>query len=138
MVVLTTLQRFELILIPISFLFSLLLLFIFGISIIGSQTLVIMGIPVLLGSVISIVIGYLLNQRKSIQDFNQLETLFRLLVLGGGGVLIPILLIQLLELFTGYFILSVLSLVFSLLGGLISISCFLLLWRLRSIQHLSE
>ncbi len=138
MVTLTSFQRFELILIPISFILSLLLMLIFSLAIIGNQTLDIMGIPVLLGSGISILIGYLLNQRNLIQDFKQLEILFRLLVLGGGGVLIPLLLTQLLEVLTGYFILSVLSLVFSLLGGIMSISSLLLLWRARSIQPLLE
>ena len=138
MVTLTSFQRFELILIPISFILSLLLMLIFSLALIGNQTLNIMGIPVLLGSGISILIGYLLNQRNLIQDFKQLEMLFRLLVLGGSGVLIPLLLTQILEVFTGFFIFSVLSLVFSLLGGIMSISCLLLLWRARSIQQLLE
>lgn len=138
MATLTSFQRFELILIPICFILSLLLILIFGLTIIGNQTLVIMGIPVLVGSGISIFIGYLLNQRNLIRDFNQLELLLRLLVLGGGGALIPLLLTQLLEIFTGYFIFSVLSLVFSLLGGIMSISCLLFLWRTRSIQQLLE
>ncbi len=138
MVILTFFQRFELILIPISFILSLILMLIFGLAIIGNQILDIMGIPVLLGSGISILIGYLLNRRNLIQDFKQLEIMFRLLVLGGGGILIPLLLIQLLEIFSGYFIFSVLSLVFSLLGGIMSISCVLLLWRVRSNQQLLE
>lgn len=135
MTTLTPFQRFELALIPISFLFSQILVLLFGLNIIGSETWIIMGIPVLLGSVISIVIGYFLNQRKMIQEAKQLESLFRLLVLAGGGALIPLLLAQILDLLTVFSVFSILALIFSVLGGTMTISCILLFWHTRIIQE---
>lgn len=128
---LTSYQRFELVLIPSSFLFSLILVLIFGLNIIGSETWVIMGIPVLLGFAISIFIGYFLKKRNMVHEITQLESLFRLLVLAGGGVLIPVLLAQVFELLPFSSIFSILSLIFSVLGCTMTISCFLLFWHTR-------
>lgn len=135
---LTSFQRFELVLIPSSFLFSQILVLLFGFNIIGSKTWVIMGIPVLFGSVISIIIGFFLNQRHMVHEIKHLESLFRLLVVVGGGVLIPLLIAQTLGFLTAYSIFSILSLFFSVLGGTMTISCFILLWYTRPIQEFSE
>ena len=135
MTTLTPFQRFELALIPISFLFSQILVLLFGLNIIGSETWIIMGFPVLLGSAISIVIGYFLNQRKMIQEVKQLESLLRLLVLAGGGALIPLLLAQILDLLTVFSVFSILALIFSVLGGTMTISCIFLFWHTRIIQE---
>jgi len=131
-VTLTSYQRFELVLIPSSFLFSLILVLIFGLNIIGSETWVLMGIPVLLGFAISIFIGYFLKKRNMVHEITQLESLFRLLVLAGGGVLIPVLVAQVFELLTFSSIFSILSLIFSVLGCTMTISCFLLFWHTRT------
>lgn len=132
---LTSFQRFELVLIPSSFLFSLILVLMFGLTIIGSETWIIMGIPVLLGAIISIVIGYFLNKRNMVHEITQLESLFRLLVLAGGVALIPVLLAQTFKLLTLYSIFSILSLIFSVLGSTMTISCFLLFWYTRSTHQ---
>ncbi len=138
MATLTSFQRFELVLIPSSFLFSQILVLIFGLNIIGSETWVIMGIPVLMGSLISILIGYFLNQRNMVYEVKHLESFFRLLVLSGGGALIPLLLVQILDLINVYSVFSILSLIFSVLGGTMTISCFLLLRQTQSTHEISE
>lgn len=135
---LTSLQRFELVLIPTCFLFSQILVLLFGFNFLGNETWVMMGIPVLLGSLISIIFGYFLNHKKILQEFKQLETLFRILVLSGGGALIPLLLAQNFNLLPLYSIFSILSLIFSTLGGTMTISCFLLFWHTRLIKKPSE
>ena len=135
---LTSLQRFELVLIPTCFLFSQFLVLLFGLNLLGNETWVIMGIPVLLGSGISIIFGLYLNHKELIQEFKQLETLLRILVIIGGGALIPLLLVQNFDLLSIYSTFSILSLIFSTLGGTISISCLLLFWQTRFIQQSSE
>jgi hypothetical protein len=97
-----------------------------------------MGIPVLLGSGISIIFGLYLNHKEVVKEVKQLETLLRVLVIIGGGVLIPLLLVQNLNLLSIYSIFSILALIFSTLGGTISISCLLLLWETRFIHQSSE
>jgi hypothetical protein len=135
---LTSLQRFELVLIPTCFLFSQILVLIFGLNFLGNETWVVMGIPVLLGAGISIICGFFLNHRKLLQEFKQLEVVFRILVLAGGGALIPLLLAQNFNLLTINSIFPILSLIFSTLGGTMTISCFFLYWHTRLIQKPSE
>ncbi|MFX1505539.1 MAG: hypothetical protein ACFFDC_05420 [Promethearchaeota archaeon] len=135
---LTSLQRFELVLIPTCFLFSQFLVLLFGLNLLGNETWIIMGIPVLLGSGISIIFGLYLNHKEFIQEFKQLETLLRILVIIGGGALIPLLLVQNFNLLSIYSTFSILSLIFSTLGGTISVSCLLLFWQTRFIQQSSE
>ena len=96
-----------------------------------------MGIPVLLGAGISIIFGLYLNHKNMVQEFKQLETLLRILVIIGGGALIPLLLAQNLNLLSIYSIFSILTLIFSTLGGTISISCLLLFWQTRFIRQSS-
>ncbi|MFX0207593.1 MAG: hypothetical protein ACFFDT_16520 [Candidatus Hodarchaeota archaeon] len=135
---LTSLQRFELVLIPTCFLFSQFLVLVFGLNLLGNETWVIMGIPVLLGSGISIIFGLYLNHKELVQEFKQLETLLRILVIIGGGALIPLLLVQNFNLLSLYSTFSILSLIFSTLGGTISTSCLLLFWQARFIQQSSK
>lgn len=134
---LTSLQRFELVLIPTCFLFGQLLVLIFGLNFLGNETWSMMGIPVLLGAGISIIFGLYLNHKNMVQEFKQLETLLRILVIIGGGALIPLLLAQNLNLLSIYSIFSILTLIFSTLGGTISISCLLLFWQTRFIRQSS-
>jgi hypothetical protein len=135
---LTLLQRIELVLIPTCFLFSQFLVLIFGLNFLGNETWIMMGIPVLLGSGISLIFGLYLNHKEFIQDFKQLETLLRILVIIGGGALIPLLLAQNFSFISIYSIFSILALIFSTLGGTMTISCLLLFWQTRLIQHPSE
>ncbi|UCG00456.1 MAG: hypothetical protein JSW11_12515 [Candidatus Heimdallarchaeota archaeon] len=135
---LTSLQQFELVLIPFCFLFSQILILIFGLNFLGNETWVMMGIPVLLGSIISFIFGYFLNHKKLIQEFKQLEKLFRILVLAGGGALIPLLIAQNFHFMNVFLIFFILSLIFSTLGGTMTISCILLVWHFRLIQKPSE
>ncbi|UCG89723.1 MAG: hypothetical protein JSU57_04405 [Candidatus Heimdallarchaeota archaeon] len=131
---LTSYQRFELVIIPSSFLFGQILILIIGLNTIGSETWFIIGIPVLMGLTVSLFIGYFLKRKNMVHEMDQLESLFRVLVLTGGGVLIPLLLAQVFNLFTYYYIFSILSLIFSILGGTMSISCFLLFFYSRPIH----
>lgn len=135
---LTSLQRFELALIPTCFIFSQILVFIFGLNFLGNETWVMMGIPIFLGSGLSLLFGLYLNHKEFVQEFKQLETLLRSLVIIGGGALIPILLAQNFNLLSVSSIFSILSLIFSTLGGTMSISCFLFFWQTRLIQLPSE
>ncbi|MFX1515656.1 MAG: hypothetical protein ACFFC6_05045 [Promethearchaeota archaeon] len=135
---LTTLQRLELVLIPTCFIFSQLLVLIFGLNFLGNETWGMMGIPILFGSVFSILFGLYLNHTEIIQEFKQLETLLRILVILGGGALIPILLVQNFNLLPVDSVFSILSLIFSTLGGTMTISCFLLFWQTRFIHQPSE
>lgn len=134
LVTLTSYQRFELVIIPSSFLFGQILILIIGLNTIGSETWFIIGIPVLMGLTVSLFIGYFLKRKNMVHEMDQLESLFRVLVLTGGGVLIPLLLAQVFNLFTYYYIFSILSLIFSILGGTMSISCFLLFFYSRPIH----
>ncbi|MFW9904485.1 MAG: hypothetical protein ACFFFH_09145 [Candidatus Thorarchaeota archaeon] len=135
---LTSLQRFELVLIPTCFLFSQFFVLIFGLNLLGNETWMMMGIPVLLGAGISIIFGLYLNHKKFVQEFKQLEILLRTLVIIGGGALIPLLLAQNFNFLSIYSIFSILSLIFSTLGGTMSISCLLLFWQTRFIQQTSK
>ena len=135
---LTALQRFELVLIPTCFIFSQLLVLIFGLNFLGNETWGMMGIPTLFGFGFSILFGLYLNHKEIIQEFKQLETLLRILVILGGGALIPILLVQNFNLLPVNSIFSILSLIFSTLGGTMTISCFLLLRQTRFIHQPSE
>lgn len=135
---LTSLQRIELVLIPTCFLFSQFLILIFGLNFLGNETWVMMGIPIVLGTGISILFGLYLNHNEMVQEFKQLERLLRILVIIGGAALIPLLLAQNFKLLSVYSIFSILSLIFSTLGGTMTISCFLLFWQTRLIQLPSE
>ncbi|UCE12394.1 MAG: hypothetical protein JSV04_09360 [Candidatus Heimdallarchaeota archaeon] len=138
MTTLTPFQKFELIAIPLVLMFSQIMIFLFGIAMIGNELWIIMGIPILLGIVISFFIVYLINKRFLVIEFSQLELLFRILVGGGGGALIPLLLAQILDLVAESIIFPILSLVFSLISGIMIISCLLFLYRYQSIQAPSE
>jgi hypothetical protein len=105
---------------------------------IGEKMWIFMGIPIFFGSGLSVLISYFLFQKKPIYEFKQLESYFRILILGGGGALITVLLSQILGLLTGFLIFTVLSLVFSTLSGLMIISCLNLLYRSRPTLVLSE
>lgn len=136
--VITPFQKFELIAIPIVLVFSQIMILLFGITLIGNELLIIMGMPILLGSLISIFIVYLITRKYFISEFSQIERLFRILVLGGGGALIPFLLAQILDLLTEYLIFPILSFIFSLISGIMIISCLYLLYSTQLSRVPSE
>ncbi|MHA2278860.1 MAG: hypothetical protein ACXAC2_24030 [Candidatus Kariarchaeaceae archaeon] len=125
---LSSFQRLELILIPVSFFFSLIFIFLIGLIIIGHETWDIMGVPIILGSIIGIIIVFILKQKKLINSFNQLETLFRILVIIGGVALIPMIIGQMIMNVDINIIFSFLALIFSSLGSIMGITCVLLLY----------
>jgi len=134
----TTFQKMELILIPAIFIFSQVLILVFGLSIIGEETWIIMGIPMMLGAGLSaIFLIFILNYIK-IEEFRQLEVLFRVLTILGGIVIILILTIQIFLNETGYFIFSLETLTISIIGDVMSILCILFLKKIFSTQELSE
>lgn len=124
---LTSFQRLELILIPVTFFFSLIFIFLIGLIIIGHETWDIMGVPIILGSIIGIIVVFILKQKKLIISFNHLETLFRILVIIGGITLIPMIIGQMIMVVDTNIIFSLLTLIFTLLGSIMGITCVLLL-----------
>ena len=111
---LTTFQTIELILIPITFVFSQVLVLFFGLSIIGDDIWIIIGIPMGFGIIISIFFSILFNQSKQISEFNQIESLLRWLTISGGFVLIVILISQIVVDLPGMTIIPLLSLAISI------------------------
>lgn len=131
---LTSFQRLELILIPITFLLSLCFIFLLGLNMIGSEVLSIIGIPVLIGLIIGSFFVFIIKTKYFIFDFLFLEKLFRLLVIIGGLILIPLILTQILGYISSNTIFSILSLIFSLIGTIMGITCLMLLYH-NSLTH---
>ncbi len=125
---LTSFQRLELILIPVAFFFSMIFIFLIGLIIIGLETWNIMGVPIILGSIIGIIVVFILIKKKLIISFNQLETLFRILVIIGGVALIPMIIGQMVMIIDTNMIFSFLALIFTSLGSIMGITCVLLLY----------
>jgi hypothetical protein len=105
--------------------------------IIGNDIWSYLGMPTLLGLVIGILIGFFINQKYIIHKFSQLEMIFRLVTIGGGITLIPILIAQVYRLIYVYSVFSLLSFILSLMEGLLTVICLILLWRTKSIQEFS-
>ncbi|MHA1969131.1 MAG: hypothetical protein ACW964_15195 [Candidatus Hodarchaeales archaeon] len=125
---LTSFQQLELILIPVTFFFSLIFVFLIGLNIIGYETWDIMGVPIILGSIIGIIVIYILKQEKLIFSFNHLETLFRILVIIGGIILIPMIIGQMYGVLNTELVFSLLALIFTSLGTIMGIACVFLLY----------
>ncbi|MFX0085103.1 MAG: hypothetical protein ACFFAU_05485 [Candidatus Hodarchaeota archaeon] len=106
---------------------SLIFILLMGLNIIGIEVWTIMGIPFLFGSIIGSFIVYFVNKRKLLYNFTQLEKLFRVLVVGGGLALIPLLIVQILGFFRFALIFSILAFMFSLIGTTMGITCILFL-----------
>ncbi len=135
---LTIFQRLELLLIPIFLIFGQFMV-IFIVSIFAEEELwPLIVIPMIFGYLFSLIIAYFLHRKQYLQEFKQIEQFFRVLVIIGGILLIPILLAQFLTLMTVFLTFLVLSLIFSLISGLMTISCLVLLYRIRFIRHSSE
>ena len=134
----TTFQKMELILIPTIFLFSQVLILVFGLSIIGEETWIIMGIPMLVGAVFSTILLILIQKYIQIEEFRQLEVIFRVLTILGGIAIVLILALQIFLHETGYVIFSLQTLIISVIGYIMSILCISYLKKTFPTQGLSE
>jgi hypothetical protein len=134
----TSFQKMELILIPTVFLFSQVLILFFGLSIIGEEIWIIMGMPMLFGAISSIFLLILIQKYIEIEEFRQLETIFRVLTILGGIGIILILAIQIFHKETGYGIFSLQTLVISIIGNVMAILCIIFLKKTFLTQGLSE
>ena len=134
----TTFQKMELILIPTIFLFSQVLILLFGLSIIGEETWIIMGIPMLTGAIFSVIFLILIQKHIKIEEFRQLEVFFRVLTILGGIAIVLILAIQIFLHETGYVIFSLQTLIISVIGYVLSILCISYLKKTFPTQGLSE
>ncbi|MCK4849130.1 MAG: hypothetical protein KAT16_08905 [Candidatus Heimdallarchaeota archaeon] len=134
----TNFQKMELILIPAIFLFSQVLILLFGLSIIGEETWIVMGIPMMLGGILSVIILILILKYVKIEEFRQLEVFFRVLTILGGIAIILILAIQIFLHETGYVIFSLQTLIISIIGYAMTIMCISFLKKTFPIQGLSE
>ncbi len=101
---------------------------------IGSEVLSIIGIPVLIGLIIGSFFVFIIKTKFFIFDFLFLEKLFRLLVIIGGLILIPLILTQVLGYISSNMIFSILALIFSLIGTIMGITCLMLLYH-NSLTH---
>jgi hypothetical protein len=134
----TTFQKMELILIPALFLFSQVLILVFGLSIIGEETWIIMGIPMMLGAIFSAIFLILILKYVQIEEFRQLEIFFRVLTILGGIAIVIILVAQIFLHETGYVIFSIQTLIISIIGYIMSILCISYLKKTFPTQELSE
>lgn len=125
----STFQKMELVLIPITFVFSQFLIILFGLSILGDDTWTLMGIPMGIGGLVATIILIVLNTNTEISEFRHLEVLFRIITIIGGVVFILILGLQIIFQVTGLMIFSLLSLVISIIGDMMTIQCILFLWK---------
>lgn len=134
----TSFQLFELIIIPTTILLSLLFMFVVGASFIGESFLNVMGIPTILGIIISLCIIILLFKQNYIVEFSQIETLFRVLAITGGGLVIPLTFLQLNGLLNIQILISLLTLIFTAISGIFALVCVQFLWRIKFTQQSSE
>ena len=125
----STFQKMELVLIPITFVFSQFLIILFGLSILGDDTWTLMGMPMGIGGLVATIILIVLNTNTEISEFRHLEVLFRIITIIGGVVFILILGLQIIFQVTGLMIFSLLSLVISIIGDMMTIQCILFLWK---------
>lgn len=126
---LSVFQLLELILIPATVLFGQILMIFLTLTIIGDEAWIIIALPVLMGLGLSFFLGFISDRKKPISTFEHLESSFRIIVIIGGILLIPIVILQLLEAIEGFFLFSILAFFFSTIGGIMIFFCLLLLWR---------
>jgi hypothetical protein len=110
-----------------SFVFSQILIFLFGISVIGKEILSILGIPMIFGLFAAIILSYLLFQRTAIREFSQIENIFRIFTIIGGGVLIVLICFQIILDIKSLDIIPFMALVISTIGDMMTIMCIYLL-----------
>ena len=134
----TTFQKIELVLIPIVFIFSQILILLFGHSIIGQEIWGIMGFPMLLGFMLSISILVFIQRYMIINEFHQLEVLFRMITIIGGIIVVLIIAMQIIIQVTGYIIFSLQILIISIIGDIMTLLCIMFLRRVVFTQVPSE
>ena len=131
----TDFQTMELVLIPIIFGFSQVLVLLFGLSIVGNDIWIIMGIPMGFGVIISLIFLVFYIRYHEISEFLQLESFFRLLTIGGGIALIIILLSQFFVQLSEFTIIPLLSLIISVIGDIMTGMCIYFLWNVSFMQN---
>jgi hypothetical protein len=131
-------QTAELILIPITFIFSQILIIVFGLSILGADVWFLMGIPMGIGGLIAIFALVIVNLNIEMDEFRQLEVMFRIFSIIGGVVFILIIGVQIIFQTTGILIFSLLSLVISVIGDMMTIQCLYFLHKFVIKQDHSE
>ncbi len=134
----STFQTAELVLIPITFVFSQILIILFGLSIIGEHTWTLMGVPMVVGGLIATSLIIVGNNKVEINEFRQLEIMFRIIAIIGGVLFISILGLQIIFQATGILIFSLLSLVISIIGDMMTIQCIYFLQKFVIGQDRSE
>jgi len=131
-------QTAELVLIPITFIFSQILIIIFGLAIIGADTWTLMGFPMGIGGLIALVALIVVNINFEIKEFRQLEVMFRIFTIIGGLLFILIIGLQIILQSTGILIFSLLTLVISIIGDMMTIQCIIFLQKFVIQPNRSE
>jgi hypothetical protein len=134
----TTFQKLELILIPTIFIFSQILILLFGLSILGEEIWIIMGTPMMLGVILSVISSAIIVNYFQIVEFRQLEIIFRVMAILGGVAIIFVIIIQIVLAESGYGIFSLQALIISVIGDIMTILCIIFLKKTISTQELSE
>jgi hypothetical protein len=134
----TAFQKLELILIPTIFIFSQILILLFGLSILGEEIWIIMGIPMMLGAILSVIASIIILNYFQMVEFRQLEIIFRVLAILGGIAIIFVIIIQIVLADSGYVIFSLQTLIISVIGDIMTILCILFLKKTFPTQELSE
>ena len=130
----TKFQTLELVLIPIIFGFSQVFVLLFGLSIVGNDIWIIIGIPMGFGVVISLVFLVFFIRYHEISEFLQLESFFRLITISGGIALIIILFFQFFVQLSELTIIPLLSLIISVIGDIMTGMCIYFLCNALFIQ----
>ncbi len=130
----TKFQTLELVLIPIIFGFSQVFVLLFGLSIVGNDIWIIIGIPMGFGVVISLVFLVFFIRYHEISEFLQLESFFRLITISGGIALIIILFFQFFVQLSELTIIPLLSLIISVIGDIMTGMCIYFLWNALFMQ----
>ena len=134
----TAFQKLELILIPTIFIFSQILILLFGLSILGKEIWIIMGTPMMLGAILSVIASIIILNYFQMVEFRQLEIIFRVLAILGGIAIIFVIIIQIVLADSGYVIFSLQTLIISVIGDIMTILCILFLKKTFPTQELSE
>ena len=134
----TAFQKLELILIPTVFIFSQILILLFGLSILGKEIWIIMGTPMMLGVILSVISSIIILNYFQLVEFRQLEVIFRAMAILGGIAIICVIIIQIVLADSGYVIFSLQTLIISVIGDIMTILCIIFLKKTFPTQELSE
>jgi hypothetical protein len=134
----TAFQKLELILIPTIFIFSQILILLFGLSILGEEIWIIMGTPMMLGAILSVISSVIILNYIQLVEFRQLEIIFRVMAILGGFSIIIVIIVQIVLAESGYGIFSLQTLIISVLGDIMTILCIIFLKKTIPNHELSE